>query len=575
MIAGVGFRMQRDQRRRMLGSPRRCARITRGSGHEKAPMQRRSRAARCPPASRRRATRRAARRRTRVPRASRTTTSCPASAVGSRWLASFQQSVPSHEAKSPIASISVTKRTGAGPSGSGNAEPVAALAASSTAGPASASGSVATPCAVAHVRGPGRRARAASRHSGSDTTSSRRRRPAPAARRGRNAPDRRAGARRLEQLRLVDERDAGSDQERGRREAKPGQAAVAARSRQFDAIAITTRSVPITIVGSGPPARWIAAARQQVVEKVADRGELQRFPPIVARQLAQAGASTPSRNGRRSTSASISPKWITARRRRANRIRPDRRLLVVHRHRREDEAARSAHDELRLEPDRAIPPKGSTRRSTRSVTRSASRTSTEPVLRHRLERARGIRIARRAAEQVEEGHDLSQHHRKDRARHGAGLEMGPQLGHALSVRSRLDRQASQVSQGLDAGRRPLGARSHCGRTSSIRAFAPAPRHGIEPLQSKALALAAGAAGELHLSPRPDEGLRNPHVRTFRHRHGDLREGHLGPRADRARQRYQRSAQRVRQGKAQGRPDVVLRVRLRYAKAKGETAVMVW
>ena len=34
-------------------------------------------------------------------------------------------------------------------------------------------------------------------------------------------------------------------------------------SRRFEQMAITTGSVPMIIVGSAPPARWIAAARQR------------------------------------------------------------------------------------------------------------------------------------------------------------------------------------------------------------------------------------------------------------------------------------------------------------------------
>ena len=71
------------------------------------------------------------------------------------------------------------------------------------------------------------------------------------------------------------------------------------------ATAITTGSVPMIMVGTGPPA-LDGAGQAQVVQQVADGGQLQRLDPVGAAQLAQrAGPARPAaaRSGRRPGSA--------------------------------------------------------------------------------------------------------------------------------------------------------------------------------------------------------------------------------------------------------------------------------
>ncbi len=65
-------------------------------------------------------------------------------------------------------------------------------------------------------------------------------------------------------LDLVDQRDAGGDERQRRQQPQPRQLAVArAWSRRLEVMAMTTGRVPMIIVGNGPPARWMAPARNR------------------------------------------------------------------------------------------------------------------------------------------------------------------------------------------------------------------------------------------------------------------------------------------------------------------------
>ena len=111
----------------------------------------------------------------------------------------------------------------------------------------------------------------------------------------------------LAKLRLVDERDAGRDQQQRRRQTKPGQAAVAARVAPVRRDRDHDRQRADHHRRQRPAGALDRRREQQVIEEVADRGELQRFPPIGARQLAKARAVEPRQRQCDETERGVAP----------------------------------------------------------------------------------------------------------------------------------------------------------------------------------------------------------------------------------------------------------------------------
>ena len=131
--------------------------------------------------------------------------------VGRRWLASFQHSVPSQEAKRPIENIRPMNSPGVGPNGIAKACPLAAFQIQNAAKPAAASGSVDTPCAVAQERG--LRSACARSQSALRSGYQVQQATAPTASSAPRGVTRQARVRvgaQLRELDLVDERDAGA-----------------------------------------------------------------------------------------------------------------------------------------------------------------------------------------------------------------------------------------------------------------------------------------------------------------------------------------------------------------------------
>ncbi len=129
------------------------------------------------------------------------------------------------------------------------------------------------------------------------------------------------------------------------------------------------------------------------------------------------------------------------------------------------------------------------------------------------------------------------------------------------------------------GLTPAGGLSARDRRWALK-FYPAIRAGatrrLEPLESKALALRPGEQANFAFVPERDARLRIPHVRAVRHRDGAVRKARIWPCARSTEDDDSGAARNAHiKAKLKSGRSYVLRVRLHYAKARGEAAVMVW